>query len=196
MLGGSPDIELVAEASDGDDALARIAEHDPDVVVLDISMPRRTGLDVVIELRRAGPRPAVLILSMHEHPEYVLEAARAGADGYLLKSAGPAEFRRAILAVAKGETVFGGEVARQLNTAIREEAARERSRRLLDELTPREREVLARVAAGRTSRDIATEFGISHRTVEAHREGLMRKLDIHSIAGLTRFALEAGLPDD
>jgi DNA-binding NarL/FixJ family response regulator len=130
---------------------------------------------------------------MHDHPEYVLEALRAGADGYLLKNAAPAEFRRAIMAIARGETVFAGDVVRQLGTAIRGEAVQQRDRHLLDELTPREREVLARVAAGRTSRDIAQEFGISPRTVETHRESIMRKLDIRTVAGLTRFALEVGL---
>jgi FixJ family two-component response regulator len=97
------------------------------------------------------------------------------------------------MAIARGETVFAGDVVRQLGTAIRGEAVQQRDRRLLEELTPREREVLARVAAGRTSRDIAQEFGISPRTVETHRESIMRKLDIRTVAGLTRFALEVGL---
>ena len=193
ILDGTEGIEWVGEAIDGNDALARIAELDPDVAVLDISMPHRTGLEVLAILRRNGRRPRVLILSMHDHPEYVLEAVRAGADGYLLKNAAPAEFRRAIMAIARGETVFEGDVVRQLGTAIRGEAVQQRDRSLLDELTPREREVLARVAAGRTSRDIAQEFGISPRTVETHRESIMRKLDIRTVAGLTRFALEVGL---
>jgi DNA-binding NarL/FixJ family response regulator len=193
ILDGTEGIEWVGEAIDGNDALARIAELDPDVAVLDISMPHRTGLEVLAILRRNGRRPRVLILSMHDHPEYVLEAVRAGADGYLLKNAAPAEFRRAIMAIARGETVFAGDVVRQLGTAIRGEAVQQRDRRLLEELTPREREVLARVAAGRTSRDIAQEFGISPRTVETHRESIMRKLDIRTVAGLTRFALEVGL---
>lgn len=196
ILDGTEGIELVGEAVDGDDALAQVAAVDPDVAVLDISMPRRTGLEVLVELRRRGRRPRVLILSMHDHPEYVLEAVRAGADGYLLKNAGPAEFRRAIMAVARGENVFAGDVVRQLGAAIRDEAVHQRDRRLLKDLTPREREVLSRVAAGRTSRDIASEFGISPRTVEAHRESIMRKLEIRSVAGLTRFALEAGLHQD
>jgi DNA-binding NarL/FixJ family response regulator len=196
ILEGTNGVEWVGEAVDGDDALARISELDPDVAVLDISMPQRTGLEVLAELRRHGRRPRVLILSMHDHPEYVLEAVRAGADGYVLKNAAPAEFRRAILAIARGETVFTGDIVRQLGSAIRGEAVQQRDRRLLKTLTPREREVLARVAAGRTSRDIAQEFGISPRTVETHRESIMRKLDIRSVAGLTRFALESGLKDD
>lgn len=196
MLEHAPDLHVVAEASDGTEALALIEQQEFDVVVLDITMPGMTGLEVVAAMRARDRRPGVLILSMHDHPEYVLEAMRAGADGYLLKSAGPAEVRRAVQAIARGEQVFGIEITRQLGAALRDEGARDRSRARVDELTPREREVLARVAAGRTSREIAEEFGISPRTVETHRESLMRKLDIRSVAGLTRFALEAGLLDD
>jgi RNA polymerase sigma factor (sigma-70 family) len=130
---------------------------------------------------------------MHDHPEYVLGAVRAGADGYLLKSATPAEVREAVRAVAQGREAFSPRVTHQLSHALRDEAARSASRDRLEQLTPREREVLARVAAGRTSREIADEFGISHRTVETHRESIMRKLQIRTVAGLTRFALEAGI---
>lgn len=193
MLEPDPALVIVAEAADGKRALEAVAEHDPDVVILDISMPVMSGLEVVAELRLSGTRPGVLILSMYDHPEYVLEAVRAGADGYLLKSAGPADVRNAVQSIARGERVFPADVARQLGAAVREHAVREHSRDLLAELSPREREVLARVAAGKTSREIAEELGISHRTVEAHRESIMRKLDVHSVAGLTRLAIEADL---
>lgn len=193
MLENTPGLRVVAEASDGNEALAMIEREAFDVAVLDITMPGMTGLEVVSAIQARERRPGVLILSMHDHPEYVLEAVRAGADGYLLKSAGPAEVRRAVQAIARGEQVFGADVTRQLGAALRDEGTRERNRARLDDLTPREREVLARVAAGRTSREIAEEFGISPRTVETHRESLMRKLDIRSVAGLTRFALEVGL---
>lgn len=193
ILDATPGIECVGEARDGLEAIALVESLDPDVLVLDVSMPQRTGLEVVAELRAQGRRTRILVLSMHDHAEYVLQAVRAGADGYLLKSAPPAEVRRAVTAVASGESVFAGDVARQLGAAIREEAAQHRERELLDGLTSREREVLARVASGRTSREIAAELGISPRTVEAHRESLMRKLEIRTVAGLTRFALEMGL---
>lgn len=196
MLENTPGLTVVAEASDGREALDLIERETFDVAVLDITMPGMTGLEVVSAIRGRGSRPGVLILSMHDHPEYVLEAVRAGADGYLLKSAGPAEVRRAVQAIANGEQVFGAEITRRLGAALRDEGARERNRARLEELTPREREVLGRVAAGRTSREIAEEFGISPRTVETHRESLMRKLDIRSVAGLTRFALEVGLLED
>jgi len=189
----SGNFSVVAEARDGEEALALINEHQPDVAILDITMPKLSGIDVLERLREGPARTSVLILSMHDHPEYVLGAVRAGADGYLLKSAGPGEVREAVRAVAQGREAFSPRVTQQLSSALRDEAAREASRGRLEQLTPREREVLVRVTAGRTSREIADEFGISHRTVETHRESIMRKLQIRTVAGLTRFALEAGL---
>jgi len=189
----SGNFSVVAEARDGEEALELIAEHDPDVAILDITMPKLSGIDVLERLRERPSRTNVLILSMHDHPEYVLGAVRAGADGYLLKSAGPSEVREAVRSVAQGKEAFSARVTQQLSSALRDEAAREASRGRLEQLTPREREVLVRVTAGRTSREIADEFGISHRTVETHRESIMRKLQIRTVAGLTRFALEAGL---
>lgn len=186
-------LRVVAEAGSGEEAIAAVEEHEPDVIVLDITMPGTSGFDVASTLRNQRPRVGVLILSMHDHPEYVLRAVRAGADGYVLKSAAPTELRRAVRAVARGEQVFGPHVTQQLGAALREEGTRRQSHERLEQLTPREAEVLAAVAAGRTSREIADDLGISHRTVESHRESIMRKLDIRSVAGLTRFAIEAGL---
>jgi DNA-binding NarL/FixJ family response regulator len=193
LLEASPDFELVGEASSGDEALVRIRSLDPDVAILDITMPGLSGIEVISRIREGGSRTALLILSMHDHPEYVLGAVRAGADGYLLKSAGPAEIRDALRAVARGEEAFGTHVTQQLGSALRDEAARTASRGRLEQLSPRELEVLSRVAAGRTSREIGEDLGISHRTVETHRESIMKKLGIRTVAGLTRFALEAGL---
>ena len=196
VLEQDPKLEVVAEAHDGDAAIAAVDRYDPDVLVLDITMPGPSGFDVAAALRGREPRVGVLVLSMHDHPEYVLRAVRAGADGYVLKSAGPAELRSAVHAVAEGKQAFGARVTSQLGAALREEGARQHQRARLHELTPRERQVLACVAAGQTSREIAEDLNISHRTVESHRESLMRKLEIHSVAGLTRFAVEAGLLDD
>jgi RNA polymerase sigma factor (sigma-70 family) len=183
---------VVAEAANGEEALSLIEQHEPDVAILDLTMPGLSGIDVLQRLREQPGRTGVLILSMHDHPEYVLGAVRAGADGYLLKSAAPAEVREAVRAVADGREAFSARVTHQLSSALRDEAARSANRDRLEQLTPREREVLTRVAAGRTSREIAEEFGISHRTVETHRESIMRKLQIRTVAGLTRFVLEAG----
>jgi RNA polymerase sigma factor (sigma-70 family) len=188
-----PGLQVVAEAADGTEVLAHVEEHEPDLVVLDISMPGLTGLEVTKRLREREDGMGILILSMHDNPEYVLEAIRAGADGYVLKDAGPGELREAVQAVQRGEEYLSVRVTHQLSVALRAELEQEQRRTRLDQLTPREREVLLQVAAGRTSREIAEAFGISPRTVETHRERIASKLRIRTVAGLTRFVLETGL---
>ncbi len=186
-------LEVVAEAADGDEVLPLVEQHEPDLVVLDVSMPGLTGLEVTRLLRQREDGIGILILSMHDNPEYVLEAVRAGADGYVLKDAGPGELREAVRAVQEGKEYLSERVTHQLSVALRAELEHEQRRSRLEQLTPREQEVLLRVARGRTSREIAEEFGISPRTVETHRERIMGKLRIRSVAGLTRFVLETGL---
>jgi RNA polymerase sigma factor (sigma-70 family) len=196
VLAAEPDLAVVGEAADGEAALTLVHDEEPDVLLLDISMPERTGLDVAAQLRASGSAVRILVLSMHDRPEYVLEAVRTGAHGYLLKDSEPAEVRRAVRAVHDGETYFSAAVAEQLSAALRGELERERRRGMVELLTQREREVLALVADGRSNKEIAEELGISPRTVESHRESLTRKLRIRSIAGLTRFALETGIAQD
>ncbi len=190
VLESEPGFEVVGEAANGADALALAAELRPDVVVLDISMPDVSGLELAARLRdTAGTR--VLILSMHNNAEYVLESVRAGAHGYLLKDTAATELRTAIRAVCQGESYFSPPVASRLSAAVRGE--RDQGPGGLEQLTAREREVLLGIAQGRTNKEIATELRISHRTVETHRESLMRKLQIRTVAELTRFALGAGI---
>jgi DNA-binding NarL/FixJ family response regulator len=166
-------------------------EYRPDVVVLDITMPEETGLKAAARVRELLPAAKVLLLSMHDQGEYVREGMRIGTHGYLLKDSAGEELRAAIRAVHAGGTFFSPAVVRRLAAA---EAVPENSPALqLELLTPRERDVLGGVARGLTNKAIAAELGISRRTVEAHRESLMRKLQIHSVAGLTRFALETGI---
>jgi DNA-binding NarL/FixJ family response regulator len=186
-------LQVVAEAADGGEALALVEEHRPDVVLLDVSMPGKTGLEVAKELREAGREIGILVLSMHDEPEYVLEAVRAGADGYVLKDVAPAELRDAVAAVRDGREYFSARVTHQLGVGLREELEREQLRGRLDSLTARERQVLVMVAGGHTNRSIARELEISPRTVETHRERVMAKLRIRTVAGLTRFVLEQGL---
>lgn len=190
-----PGLEVVAEAGSGEEVLGLMEGKAPDLLVLDISMPDKNGLEVARELRGAGSEVGILVLSMHDNPEYVLEAVRVGADGYVLKDVGPAELREAVETVFDGKEYFTERVTHQLSVALREELERERQRSRLDQLTGREREVLLRVASGRTNREIAEEFGISPRTVETHRERVMAKLRIRTVAGLTRFVVENGLSE-
>ena len=195
VLSGEAGFEIVGEATNSADAMVLVESLRPDVAVLDISMPGESGLKLAARIRERLPEIRVLMLSMHDHPEYVLESVRAGAHGYLLKDTAAAELRHAIRAVEEGEAFYSPPVARRLSDAVRGELARERRTSELGTLTQREREVLEGIARGRTNKEIATELGISHRTVETHRESLMRKLRIRTVAGLTRFALELGLID-
>jgi two-component system, NarL family, nitrate/nitrite response regulator NarL len=185
--------EVVGEASSGTEVLPLAERVQPDVAVLDISMPGETGLQAAAKLRQALPHVRVLILSMYDNTEYVLESVRAGAHGYLLKDGAAQELANAIRAVQNGEAYFSTAVAARLSAAVRGDIEREQRRTSLDLLTGREREVLAGIAKGLTNKEIAAELGISHRTVETHRESLMRKLGIRTVAGLTKFSLEAGL---
>ncbi|HWA57858.1 MAG TPA: response regulator transcription factor [Gemmatimonadales bacterium] len=193
VLTATPGVEVVAEAGDAPEALRLAAESRPDIVVQDLSLPGASGLDLTTRLKELLPSVKVMILSVHDHPEYVLGAVRAGAQGYLRKDTSPAELRSALQAVARGESYFSPPVARHLTAAVRGENLPEDPAGRLARLTPREREVLAGIAAGETSRAIAGRLGLSPRTVETYRESLARKLDIKTVAALTRFALEAGL---
>lgn len=191
LLESEPGFEVVGEAANAAEAVALAAELQPDVLVLDISMPEESGLEVAARLRSSPGGPRVLILSMHNNAEYVVESVRAGAHGYLLKDTAATELRNAIRAVCRGESYFSPPVASRLSAALRGE--HEPQHAGLDQLTGREREVLLGVVRGRTNKEIAAELGISHRTVETHRESLMRKLQIRTVAELTRFALGAGM---
>jgi DNA-binding NarL/FixJ family response regulator len=189
VLESESGFQVVGEAANGAEAVALAEKLHPDVVVLDISMPDESGLEVAARLSGIAGAPRVLILSMHNNPEYVLESVRAGANGYLLKDTAATELRTAIRAVCRGESYFSPPVASRLSAAVRGDAHASG----LDQLTGREREVLLGVVRGRTNKEIAATLGISHRTVETHRESLMRKLQIRTVAELTRFALSAGI---
>ena len=193
VLSMSPGFDVIGEAGSGADTIAQATRLAPDVVVLDISMPHGSGLEVAVELRRLLPATRILVLSMHDHEQYVLESVRAGAHGYLRKDSSPTELRDGVRAVARGDTFFTAPVASQLSAAIQGEATRDARASKLGSLTGRERDVLLGVAAGETNKFIAARLGISPRTVESHRESLMRKLEIRSVAGLTRFAVDEGL---
>lgn len=169
--------------------------HTPDVVLLDITLPDGSGLDAVPHLLQASPNTRLVMLSVHEEPAYVLQAVRAGAHGFLRKDASPAILREAVRAVHNGGAFFGADVAVHLAAAVRGEAPtaqpmqEKSSAELLDRLTPREREVLQLVAAGKSSKEIAATLGISVRTAEAHRDSIGKKTGIRSVAGLTRLTV-------
>ncbi len=189
-------IAVTAEAASGAEAVRLASAGAPDVVLLDITMPDMSGLEVVPLLLDAAPGVKVLMLSVHDNAEYVLKAVRAGAHGYVRKDTTPAELREAVHAVHRGAGYFSPVVAGRLAAALRDAAAEAEAdapRGGVETLTGREREVLAGVARGLLNKEVAAELGISVRTVEAHRDNIVRKLGIRSVAALTRLALEAGL---
>jgi DNA-binding NarL/FixJ family response regulator len=193
VLSGDPAFEVVAETGNGREVLPLIAQCAPDVALLDISMPGATGLELAAAIREQRLPVRVIMLSVHDHAEYVLESARVGAHGYLRKDTSPIELRGAIHAVAAGESFFSPAIANRLTEMVRGDVSRDEMAVRFERLTPREREVLAGIVDGDTNKEIAAAMGISPRTVETHRESLMHKLGIRSVAGLTRFAVASGL---
>lgn len=191
LLRALDDIEVVAEGADGREALRLIAAHRPDVALMDIMMPELNGLDAAARVARAFPRTRVVIVSMNADEDSVLKALRAGAAGYLVKSADPAELELAIRATARGETFLSSVVSEHLVAACVKRLDSERTS--LERLTQRQREVLQLVAEGHTTKEIATKLGISVKTAETYRGELMRALGIHDVATLTRYAIRTGL---
>ena len=185
-----PNLEIAGQASDGEEALRKARQLLPDIILMDVEMPQMNGLAATELLREELPHIKVLILSMHSSAEYVLRIVQSGACGYVLKAVAVAELVKAIEMVNAGETFFSSDVARvTLNQLVRQ--GRQGPR--LTRLSNREREVCARIAEGLSNKEIAHALGISLRTVETHRERLMHKLDIHTVAGLTQFVVAEGL---
>jgi two-component system response regulator NreC len=187
----APGFQVVGEAATGAEGFDEALKLQPDVVVMDISLPGESGLSVTTRLLSELPATRVLMLSVYHQAEYVLEAVRIGAHGYLLKDTLPADLREAVRTVANGGTHF----ARALTSSGAAESPplSPDTTASLGQLTTRERQVLTGVAEGHTNKEIAARLGLSPRTVESYRESLIRKLGIPSVAGLTKFALDAKL---
>jgi DNA-binding NarL/FixJ family response regulator len=184
-------VEVIAEAGNGREALQLIRELQPDIVLLDIAMPDLSGLEVLKESKKDFPDLRVIILTVHEAGEYAMEALRAGAAGYLPKSAAANELQVAIKIVSRGETYVSGEVSRK--TLLEFSKGATEHTHFLARLTPRQREILTLIAEGHSTKDIARRLNISVKTVESHRAQLMERLDIHDVAGLVRYAIKKGL---
>jgi len=190
LLGRQSHLRIVGEACDGDEALQKTRELKPDVVLMDISMPGMNGLAVTEVLRKELPQIKVLILSVHNNKEYIFRVIQAGAHGYVSKEAPPDEVLRAIESVHEGEPFFSEDIAR---AALSEFISSGGKKEPFAQLTSREREVLVSIAEGQSNKEIATKLGIGVRTIETHRERIMRRLSIHSVAGLTKYAIANGL---
>ncbi len=183
-------LKIVGEAADGDEALRKTRELVPDVVLMDIAMPRMNGLAVTEVLRKENSKSKILVLSVHNNREYIFRIIRAGAHGYVSKEASPDELLRAIESVYNGHAFFSPEIAR---AALNQFVSSGGKKEPFNQLTTREREVLVAIAEGKSNKEIASRLGIGVRTIETHRERIMRRLDIHSVAGLTKYAIANGM---
>jgi DNA-binding NarL/FixJ family response regulator len=184
-------VQVVAEAGNGYEALQLAEQHQPDIVIMDIGMEGLNGLEAASRMRKSAPAPRIIILSMHANEEYVRRSLQAGAAGYLLKGAEPAELELAIHAVMRGETYLTPAVSKQVvqdylqGSGVKPDP--------LQDLTSRQREVLQLIAEGNSTKEIAYKLNLSIKTVETHRGELMNRLDIHDVAGLVRYAIRTGL---
>ncbi len=191
LLEKSGDIKIVAEAENGDQALALVEANRPDVLVTDIEMPGLTGLELAVRVTRECPETKVLIFSMHREKQYVTKALTSGAAGYLLKDAGARECEAAVRAVCRGESYLSPAVSAHLVAEYARLAHAQDG--AAEPLTPRQREVLGLIAEGLPTKAIARRLAISAKTVAAHRSELMERLDIHDVAHLVRYAIRNGL---
>jgi DNA-binding NarL/FixJ family response regulator len=194
MLEMEDDFSIVGEASDGRQAVALATKLRPDVVLMDIAMPLLNGLEATRQLVKAVPTAKVLMLSAHNDDAYVTNAIASGAKGFLLKQTSAHDVCRAIREVQKGKTFFSPSIAKRQERI--HPLALDRAgvlKKKIAELTSREMEVLQLIAEGKANKETAAELGIGLKTVEKHREHLMEKLDIHDTAGLTRYAISAGI---
>jgi len=190
LLEKMPGLDVVAEASDGPEALRLVAEHQPEIVLMDIAMPNLNGLDATRALTESYPQVKVIILSIYSDEEHVYQALRAGAAGYLLKDAATEELELAIRSVAHGDTYLGPQISRPL---IDEYLHRTKAPGSVENLSIRQRQVLQLIAEGKTTKQVALELHIGVKTVESHRAQLMDRLNIHDVAGLVRYAIRMGL---
>ena len=193
LLGSSGDYEVVGEAADGLDAIRCAERYDPDVILLDLAMPRMNGMAAIKEIKRVSPETKILTLTVHKSEEYILEAFQSGADGYCLKDASHQELLMAIKSVLSGKTYLSPGISERVLEGYLEGRKSLKPTSSWATLTQREREVLKLIGEGYKNKEIADYLCISVKTVEKHRANLMRKLDLHSASALTAYAIEKGL---
>jgi two-component system response regulator NreC len=191
LIEGASDIHLCGEAADGREVLEQVETHRPNVVILDITMPRLSGLETLERVRSKHPEVKTILLSVHADPPMIQNAISLGADGYLLKNARSGEILSAIRAVTRGGSYFSPLVAKEIVAQIR--APRPATDQPFTLLSGREREVLQLIAEGLSAKEIAVELSISNKTVEAHRTSMMRKLEVRKATELVRYAVRHGL---
>ena len=191
LLERMPCVEVVGEASTGREAIDRAKALHPELILLDITMPDLGGLEALPRLRKELPNILIMMLSAHANEEYVIRALRGGASGYMLKDAATEELEQAIHTVMSGKTYLSPAISRPVIDSYLQRVGEMSSP--LDQLTPRQREILQGIAEGRSTKEIAHDLGISAKTVETHRAQLMERLEIRDVAGLVRYAIRCGL---
>jgi RNA polymerase sigma factor (sigma-70 family) len=192
LLEQQPGLKVLAEAADGDTAVKLARQHRPDLVVMDITLPKMNGIEATKRILAAVPTTKVIALSMHSDRRFVLEMLKSGAKGYLLKDSAFDEMAEAIKAVSNGKTYLSAQIT---DLVVQDAVSRRKdvSGTVFSILTPREREVLQLLAEGRTTKETAAQLGVSVKTIETHRKQLMDKLNVHSVAELTKYAVREGL---
>ncbi|MGA7874660.1 MAG: response regulator transcription factor [Desulfoferrobacter sp.] len=193
LLSSNPQYEIVAEAEDGLQAIRHCESLRPDLVLMDLSMPRMNGMGAVQEIKKQCPQTKILVLTVHKTEEYILATLKAGADGYVLKDATHGELELAIECVFSGKSYLSPGISEKVIEGYLEGRKSVRNVSSWDTLTQREREILKMIAEGYKNKEIGNYLCISTKTVEKHRANLMKKLDLHSTSALTAFALEKGL---
>jgi DNA-binding NarL/FixJ family response regulator len=191
LLEKIPNVEVVGEASTGRQALEMVKTRLPNLVFMDIAMAELAGLEVLPRITKDFPGVRVIILSAHANEEYVIRALRSGAAGYMLKDAATAELELAITSVSEDKTYLSPSISRPVIDSYLERVGGPLSP--LEQLTPRQREILQLIAEGKNTKDIASDLDISVKTIESHRLQLMERLNIHDIPGLVRYAIRSGL---
>jgi DNA-binding NarL/FixJ family response regulator len=191
-------VEVIAEANNGRDAIRLIDELIPDLVLLDIAMPELNGLEVISRISKDNVVTKIIILSMHTNEEYVVQALKAGASGYLLKDSAPNELEIAVNAVMRGETYLSPAISKHVvDNYLRRisdvSAEKEKGPDIFKQLTSRQREILQLIAEGNSTKEIANKLNVSIKTVETHRMQLMDRIGIHDVAGLVRYAIRMGI---
>ena len=193
LFSSNPNLEIVDEARDGQEAIRAVEKHRPDLVLMDLSMPRMNGLEALAEIKKQHPATKVVVLTVHKTEEYVLAALERGANGYVLKDADHAELRLALEQVLAGKRYLSPGISQQVIEGYLDGRKQPKVPSAWESLTDREREVLKLIAEGYKNKEIAAFLFISLKTVEKHRTNLMNKLDLHNTAALTALAIEKGL---
>ena len=195
LLSGQNGLEVIGEAGDGREAIRKVDTLQPDLLLIDLSMPKLNGIDAIREIKSQHPKIKIIVLTVHKSEEYIIAALQAGANGYMLKDASQNELLLAIDYVINGKTFLSPSISDKVVDAFLNTDKKDKPAAVLDNLTAREREILKLVAEGNTNKKIADHLCISLKTVEKHRSNLMKKLDLRNTAALTAYAIAKKMVD-